>query len=142
MKHVLDSSTIAIIFKRLKGEAVDVLEENIMLDLAFYELGNMIWKECTLKNLISLEEGINRAGQLAKVLEVVEAAKIRSSEDFKEVMRLATELRLTFYDTSYLQVAKKRNLPLVTEDRELRDKARQAGVKAVTVSELLKQVEG
>ena len=142
MKCVLDSSTIAIIFKRLKGEAVDVLEENITLDLAFYELGNMIWKECTLKNLISLEEGINRAGQLAKALEVVEAAKIRSSEDFKEVMRLATELRLTFYDTSYLQVAKKRNLPLVTEDRELRDKARQAGVKAMTVNELLKQVEG
>ena len=142
MKCVLDSSTIAIIFKRLKGEAVDVLEENIMLDLAFYELGNMIWKECTLKNLISLEEGINRAGQLAKALEVVEAAKIRSPEDFKEVMRLATELGLTFYDTSYLQVAKKRNLPLVTEDRELRDKARQAGVKAMTVNELLKQVEG
>ena len=142
MKCVLDSSTIAIIFKRLKGEAVDVLEENITLDLAFYELGNMIWKECTLKNLISLEEGINRAGQLAKALEVVEAVKIRSSEDFKEVMRLATELKLTFYDTSYLQVAKKRNLPLVTEDRELRDKARQAGVKAVTVNELLKQVEG
>ena len=142
MKCVLDSSTIAIIFKRLKGEAVDVLEENIMLDLAFYELGNMIWKECTLKNLISLEEGINRAGQLAKALEVVEAAKIRSPEDFKEVMRLATELGLTFYDTSYLQVAKKRSLPLVTEDRELRDKARQAGVKAMTVNELLKQVEG
>ncbi|MCD6529219.1 type II toxin-antitoxin system VapC family toxin [Candidatus Bathyarchaeota archaeon] len=142
MKHVLDSSAIAIIFKRLKGEAVDVLEGNFTLDLAFYELGNMIWKECALKNLISLEEGINRAGQLAKVLEVVEAAKIRSSEDFKEVMRLATELRLTFYDTSYLQVAKKRNLPLVTGDRELRDKAREAGVKAMTVSELLKQVEG
>ena len=141
MKHVLDASAVAIILKRLRGEAIDVLEENIILDLTFYELGNMIWKESALRNLISPEEGINKAWQLARTLEVTEKAKIRSAEDFKKAMKLATELGLTFHDASYLQAAKKRNLPLVTEDRELKDKARKAGVKAVSVSEFLKQAK-
>lgn len=142
MTHVLDSSAIVTILKRLKGKSVEVLEGNVTLDLAAYELGNLIWKECALRKIISPEEAVNRAEQMARTLEVIELAEIGSAEDFKDVMRLATELKLTFYDASYLHVAKERGLPLATEDEELRDKAERAGFEAVAASELMKASHG
>lgn len=53
-------------------------------------------------------------------------------------MKHATELKLTFYDASYLHVAKSKGLTLVTEDKELSEKAKRINIKAITVSELLK----
>ena len=40
MKHVLDSSAIALILKKLGGESIEVLEESATVGLAAYELGN------------------------------------------------------------------------------------------------------
>ena len=140
MTHVLDSSAIALILKRLGADSVKVFEDNVTLDLSAYELGNLIWKDCALKKLIGLEEAVSRAGQLSRILEFTEIEKL-GNDDFKETMKIATRLGLTFYDASYLQVAKRRELSLVTEDRELRKKSKLVGVKAVTVSELLKDSE-
>jgi len=36
-----------------------------------------------------------------------------------EIQRIAVEKGLTFYDASYLHTAEKRNLKLITEDRDL-----------------------
>jgi len=51
-------------------------------------------------------------------------------------MKLATKLKLTFYDSSYLYVAKKLNLTLITEDMELKNKAEKAGVNTKTTEEI------
>lgn len=75
---------------------------------------------------------------MAKILEITKNEKIRSSKDFKGVMKHATGLKLTFYDASYLHVAKSKGLTLVTEDKELSEKAKHINIKAITVSELLK----
>ncbi|MCD6368541.1 MAG: type II toxin-antitoxin system VapC family toxin [Thermoproteales archaeon] len=141
MTYVLDSSAIAIILKRLKERSIEVLDGNITLDLAAYELGNIIWKECTLRNLISSEDAASKAEQIARILEIIEQTKIESPQDFKDTMKLATKLKLTFYDASYLQAAKKMKTPLVTEDNELRKKAEKAGVKAITVNQLLNRLK-
>ena len=137
MKYVLDSSAIALILKRLGGKSIDALEESVTIGLAAYELGNILWKEYTLKGIISLEEAVKKAEQMAKVLEVIKLENIESAEEFKEVMRIATELKLTFYDASYLQVAKRMKIPLVTEDKELLEKAEHVNVKAINVNEFL-----
>lgn len=57
-------------------------------------------------------------------------------QDFAGAMELAAGLKITFHDASHLHATKKGNLTLVTEDGELREKARQAGIKALTVNEL------
>jgi predicted nucleic acid-binding protein len=75
---------------------------------------------------------------MAKILEITKDEKIKSSEDFREVMKLATGLKLTFYDASYLHIANSKGLTLVTEDEELSEKARHINIKAMTVSELLR----
>ena len=136
--YILDSSAIAIILKRLRGKSVEILEGKITLDLARYELGNVIWKECILEGLISPEEAVNRVEEMAKILGIIRNEKIESVEDFRGVMKLATGLKLTFYDASYLHLAKSKDLTLVTEDEELSGKAKHINIKAITVSELLR----
>jgi len=77
-----------------------------------------------------------KAEGIAKILEIMKSEKIESSKDFREVMNLATRLKLTFYGASYLHVAKNKGLTLTTEDVELGQKAKHINIKTVTVSEL------
>lgn len=137
--YVFDSSAIAVILRRLKGRAVDIIRGRATLDLARYELGNVIWKEYTIKRTITLEEATDKVESLAKILDAMEIDSIESEEDFKGVMELASRLKLTFYDASYLHVAKRMKSKLVTEDIELYEKSKREGVKSMTVSELLKE---
>ena len=81
---------------------------------------------------------MRKAEQVAKILEVIKLENIESAEEFKEVMKLAAELKLKFYDASYLQVAKRMGITLVTEDKELLEKAKNVSVKALNVDEFLK----
>lgn len=111
MMYLFDSNAIAIIIKRLKGKAIEALDGNATLNLARYELGNMLWKECVLKGLISREEALQNAEDVARILEVLRIEGIESSVDFKEAMKLATGLKLTFYDASYLYLAKNKINP-------------------------------
>lgn len=136
--YVLDSSAIAIILRRLRERSTRVLEGKTTLDLARYELGNLIWKECALKGLISPEEAKTKAEGMAEMLGITETMSIESSKDFRETMKLALELKLTFYDASYLHIAKSHGLTLVTEDGELREKAKHVNIKAITISGLLR----
>jgi len=135
--YILDSSAIAIALKRLREELPEFIDGKTTLDLTRYELGNVIWKECALERLISPEEALNRAEDMAKILEITRNERVETSEDFRGAMRLATELRATFYDASYLHIAKIRGLTLVTEDDELGEKAERANIKAIGVSEFL-----
>jgi len=137
--YLLDSSAIAILLKRLGSGALRYIVGAHTLDLARYELGNVVWKECALRTSVSLREAVRKAMCLAKLLKTMNISSISSDEDFREVMELALRLKLTFYDASYLYVAKKEGLTLVTEDRELREKAENVGVKAISVGEYVKE---
>jgi len=136
--YLFDSNAIAIVIKRLKDKAVEALDGKTTLNLARYELGNMLWKECVLKGLISREEALQKAEDMAKMLEVIRMEEIESSGDFGGVMELATELKITFCDSSYLYLAKNKELILVTEDKELGKKAEKTNIKTITVDEFLK----
>ena len=61
---------------------------------------------------------------------------LNTKEDVAEAMRLATKLKITFYDSPYLYAAKKLNLTLVTEDMELKSKAEKVGVNTKTTEEI------
>jgi predicted nucleic acid-binding protein len=135
--YLFDSSAIAITLKRMREKSVEVLEGEVTLDLASYELGNAIWKGCVLEKLMSSEEAADKAGGIAKILEIMRMERMGFGGGFGEAMELAIGLRLTFYEASYLYMAKSRALTLVTEDEELYGKAKRADVKAIKVSELV-----
>ena len=137
--YLLDSSAIAVLLKRLGGSAVKYLAGVYTLDLAYYELGNVLWKECALMKLINEKEAVNKVKYIAKLLKNMNIESIKSEKDLEGTMALAVKLKLTFYDASYLYIAKKKNLILITEDNELREKSVKENIEAITVDEYIKQ---
>ena len=69
----------------------------------------------------------------AKTLEFVKMLSPHPYED--EILSTARELNITAYDTSYIILAEKNGLTLVTEDKKLRTKAEKL-VKAVSLSQI------
>ncbi|RLF16262.1 MAG: hypothetical protein DRJ97_01525 [Thermoprotei archaeon] len=61
----------------------------------------------------------------------------KSLEDYTGIMKLASKLKLTFYDAAYLYVAKRDRPALVTEDAKLIEKASFIEVKAVNTDRLI-----
>ncbi len=137
--YVFDPSAIAILLKRTGEKAVKILKNQQTLDLARYELGNIIWKESVLRKTISTEEAISKAKHLAKLFKIMEIFKIETDMDFAETMKIASKLKLTFYDAAYLYVARKNKLKLVTEDKELKEKAEKINIKTLSVMEIIKE---
>jgi predicted nucleic acid-binding protein len=88
--------------------------------------------------VISGEEALEGAKDLAKVLELARRVQLKE-EDVEEVMRLVLRSGLTFYDASYLYIAKSKDYVLVTEDGELLRQAAVAGVRAIRVEEYLSE---
>ena len=118
MKHLFDSSAI---FKAIKNNAVEVLAGNCTLELARYELGNILWKEHTLHRRISDKEVKELIKLVREVLSVMNVVNVNGYES--KVLDVAIKLKLTFYDASYVYLAKEKGLSLVTEDTRLLSKA-------------------
>jgi predicted nucleic acid-binding protein len=137
IKYLIDASSIAILLGKIKEKAIEFLEEASTLDLALYELGNFIWKECTLKKMINREEAIAKIKDLTEIIALMDVKKLEK-EDVIGVMQIALDLKLTFYDASYLHVAKSTDKILITNDSELLDKAKKIGVKVAKLEEFLK----
>ena len=49
MKYLFDAGSIAEILTQRREDAVNTLAGESTLDLAIYELGNVVWKESRLK---------------------------------------------------------------------------------------------
>ena len=138
--YVLDTSAIGSLLERLGERGLRYLEGAVTLDLALYELGSILWKACRLRGVIGEEEALEGARGLARVLELVERER-SGSEDVEGVVALALSSGSTFYDASYLYLAKSRGGALVTEDGDLRERAKAAGVRAIGVEEYLAERE-
>jgi predicted nucleic acid-binding protein len=81
--------------------------------LLLYELANT-----TRKKVLRYPD---QADGLIAAFELAQGLEIRWVEvDQPRVVRLALDTGLTAYDASYLQVAQRLNLPLVTFDEQLR----------------------
>lgn len=56
MKYLFDSSTI---FRAIKKNKIELLAGNYALELARYELGNIVWKDSVLQAKVSKQESKN-----------------------------------------------------------------------------------
>jgi predicted nucleic acid-binding protein len=124
MKYLLDASSLMLLIKKADVKLiVECLQESLILDLTFYEVGNAVWKESTLLKFLTLEEA-KRLGTMAQtVLSKIDHVT-HEGEDFQKILEIAQDEKLSFYDSSYVFFAKQRGLPLVTEDKKLEMKAK------------------
>ncbi len=124
MKHrLLDSSSLMLLMKKSNIETqLDYLRTSYLLDLTFYEVGNAIYKETCLTKFLTRGESEILRNRIQTVLTRTEQIPSDPSH-FREILDISVNEKLTFYDSSYLFVAKEKELALVTEDKILKAKA-------------------
>jgi len=99
---------------RESSQALMELEpEWISHGLIFYEIGNVAWK-CSKFGQIKRDDAaaaLSKAGGLLM--------EIERDLDYLRIYRVAAETGLTFYDASYVWLARSRGLKLRTRDKEV-----------------------
>jgi len=132
MTRILDSSAI---LKAIKLNAIDRTAGSHTIELARYELGNIVWKQHNLHKTINREESIKLIEIITDVLDSLQIHDTKGKET--ETLKLAEDTNTTFYDASYLNHARELSLPLTSEDKRLIEKAHQLGIEASTLTESL-----
>jgi len=129
MKCIFDASSI---FTAIKEKKVRCLNGNFSLEIARYELGNIVWKDHILLRIISKEEAEKTIETIKRTLALMDVLQIAENED--AIFKIASELRITFYDAAYVHAAKAKELVLITEDQRLIKKVT-PNIKALTLNE-------
>lgn len=129
MKYILDASSI---YKIAEANKLNIAESSITLDLAKYELGNAVLTDFTVLKRLDEAKANTLIMFLYELLDTIKQVKISEAE---KVLKLASELKLSFYDASYAYCAKASNLTLITEDEKLKRKIK-GHIKVISVKEL------
>ena len=135
MSYVFDASSLLILARDLGEKAVDIVRRGITADLAIYEIGNALWKECTLLKRLSHEEALKALEFMAALLDIMETVDIRNL--INDVLRNASELNITYYDSTYLTIAEKTDGILVTDDERLSKASVKRGIKTLNTKALV-----
>ncbi|MGQ9744082.1 MAG: type II toxin-antitoxin system VapC family toxin [Candidatus Bathycorpusculaceae bacterium] len=114
MKYLFDSSAI---FKAIKENKIEALIGNYTLELARYELGNILWKNFAFQAKATEQEIKILAKIVKQTLNTMEIAQINCNE--QEMLQTAVKLGITFYDAAYVYYANIKDLTLITEDSQL-----------------------
>lgn len=117
MKYLFDSSAI---FRAIKENKIEALSGNFTLELARYELGNILWKEHTLHATLSEQEAKALAKTINHTLTIMDTIETAGYEE--EILETAINQKITYYDASYAYLAKTKQLTLITEDIRLTKK--------------------
>ena len=112
----------------------------VLFDLIVYETCNAFWKEHIKFHRISREDAI-RACTASKAL--ARYARLYSIADLEveEVMKIAVENNTTFYDSSYIALARQLGAPIASEDRDIIAVAPKYGLKTIRLRSLMGLVE-
>ncbi|WP_455284069.1 type II toxin-antitoxin system VapC family toxin [[Eubacterium] cellulosolvens] len=119
LKFLFDASSLLQVIRSFREEkALRILAQNCILDLTKYEVGNALWKEQVLHRTIG-EDDFQEFLNLLGVVVVRTKALTVDAKKLREVAEVAARQRITFYDASYIMVAKAHGLVLITEDNQL-----------------------
>ena len=134
--RLFDASAIMLLAKRHPDKAPATLEDEYMLDLTMYEVGNAIWRINQLIEKTSRSTALEAVDQAHHLTALMETARVEGAEGLTGTMELAFDGGLSFYDSAYLHVARRMGLTLVTEDERLLRTAREAGVNCAKIEDL------
>jgi predicted nucleic acid-binding protein len=135
-QFLFDSNVIYKLIRETPNKAFDTLTEGTTITLAYYELGNALWRESRLLKRISIEEAEKSLSLMYAMLSHMNAAEV-DSEKGNEVLQTAHKFNLTFYDAAYLTEAKKSSKTLVSDDIKLAKAAESLDVKTLNSTTFL-----
>ncbi|MEM2168193.1 MAG: type II toxin-antitoxin system VapC family toxin [Candidatus Bathyarchaeia archaeon] len=116
MRLLFDASALLNTMRLYRHEAYKMLKGNLTLSLTRYEIGNVLWKETLLLKRLSIEEALEAASLLDKVLKIM---VIADPQDSSLTLKLAYDLQITYYDASYIAASAENNARLITDDIKL-----------------------
>lgn len=132
---LFDSNAIYRLIRELPENATNKLIEGSTISLAYYELGNALWRESFLLKRINIEEARKSLSLMYAILERMQVASLDSIMGDK-VLKTAHKFNLTFYDSAYLTEAKESGKILVTDDNKLTKTAENIGIKTISTKTL------
>lgn len=126
-KVVLDSSVIAAIFLQEDDDSKRARSmirnyDRVTLDTAIAEIGNVAWKKTVLfgedsaEMLSGLQDGIDFIIGMCDVLKASDLAEVAYA--------VAVNSKVAFYDALFLAAADREQVPLLTLDKKLYNKAK------------------
>jgi len=116
---VIDSSVYASVI--VKDEFYEECKKYMItnkstLDLAFAEVGNVLWKYVKMGR-IKAEEVVNRAEMLKRL---INTSRVYKTENYLiKAIELAVKYDITVYDALFITLALNLNEKLVTTDKKL-----------------------
>jgi len=119
MKLVFDASALLNLVRSAGSSAFNYLKGNYILSLTLYEIGNALWRETTLLKRIPVSEALSLLESISNIRKIMDTINPRNN---LLVLKLAHELRITYYDSSYIIASYELNAGLVTDDEKLRKK--------------------
>ena len=134
---LFDSNVIYRLIREAPDIALGKLTEGSTIYLAYYELGNALWRECRLLKKINIEEAEKSLDLMYALLELMQIATVNSKKG-TEIIGVANRFNLTFYDAAYLAEAKDNSETLVTDDIKLVKTAEAIGVRTLSSNEIMK----
>lgn len=140
MSFLIDASGLINVIRELGENSVERLKGEYSIQLIYYEVGNALWKECSILGKINLDEASKTLNFIVKLLSKMNV--IHQGEEAEREIRIlerAVKLNLTYYDSAYLTASETLKAILVTDDQKLRGKARKIGIKAISSKEFIEQ---
>lgn len=118
--------------RELRGKALDLFSDGSTINLAYYEVGNAIWRECFLLKRIVPTEAAKLLKSIFMAIKAMDVTALEDGELGEVALRTAGKLNVTYCNSTYLTEAKRLNRTLVTDDAKLAKAAESAGVKTLT----------
>ncbi len=115
---VFDASSLVAVLLDDDTPPISVLFDGHVLDLTFYEAGNVLWKIHALQERTTPKEHTELVSLLSDLRHELVVHDLEEI-GLEAVMDIATTTELTFYDAGYLACAEVLGTTLVTEDGEL-----------------------
>ncbi len=132
---LFDANAIYRLIRECPEKAIDKLMKGTTISLAYYELGNALWREAHLLKRISIGEAEKSLNLMFEMLARMEVTGVDGEQGI-EILQTAHNCNLTFYDSAYLVEAKKDSKILVTDDCKLAKAAETLGVETLSSNRL------
>src|SRR4030066_731820 len=116
-KYLIDTSALYPIL--ISGIPFNA-DECAVSSLTENEIGNVLWRE-------NLKKKLKNPRRIATIFsEAIQPLRKLEIDSIADVLAIAIERNLTFYDASYVYIAEKQNIKLVTQDTDLLKKCKVA----------------
>ncbi len=116
-KYLIDTSAL---YPMLISGIPFSVEECAVSSLIEFEVGNVLWRE-------NKQEKLKDPSRVATIFsDALAPLQKMTIDSIADVLAIAIERNLTFYDASYAYIAERQNMKLVTQDKDLLKKCKVA----------------